>query len=82
MEMVLNRSCPVVSHYANMSQVARERDVQTICSLIRFPSSPMAHLEVDTDGGDEGGCPCIVTETKEQTRLSDAWNGGSSGSWD
>ena len=32
--------------------------------------------EVDTDGRDEGGRPCVITETEGQTRPSDTWNSG------
>ena len=29
-----------------------------------------ADLEVDTNCGNEGRCPCIITETQQKTRLA------------
>ena len=33
-----------------------------------------ANLEVNADGRDEGGGPCVVAETEKQTRLADTCN--------
>jgi hypothetical protein len=67
--MVLNRSCPAVSHYTapniRMLFASHDRaatyDLKLYSFAVKFNST---NLEINANGGDEGGRPCIVTETK------------------
>lgn len=45
-------------------EAKRTYDLQFDAFSIQFNGTD---LEVDADGGDERGCPCIVAETEEQT---------------
>ena len=57
----------------NLVGAGRTYDLEFDALSIEFNGTD---LEVDTDGRDERGRPCVIAETEEQTRLSNTWNTG------
>jgi hypothetical protein len=75
--IVLNRSCPAVSHYNQNSQYIIEVLYFGTTYNLKFDTLSIKfyrpNLEVDTDRCDERGCPCIIAEAQQKAGFPDTW---------